>query len=299
MKEIEKIIERFEEKFPSVVELLFIGNEMTQNVIDKKPEIKDFLRTEISSLLSSYKSELEKRVEKMGYTFKKVDWGDGIITDEPVEDETKSLSYAGGYNQAVSDIKTLIKTLRGGERYMNNEELKPFTKVLIGEGNKLEKDLCGGTVNNQWIEEVDDINFDGHRVLWGFSYEPYTYLKESELSGKEWRKGGWVRFFRNGVRVYEDFCREPDNAVFRIASLLHRLQDLDWQSIKEGKKLYWKDTPCVIKSIILEQGSMILRVDGSERFPDMPGATEDWEKLEDPTEVKVDFLDPHIWWFRK
>ena len=31
--------------------------------------------------------------------------------------------------------------------------------------------------------EIDGVQFDGHHVLWSFSYEPYTYMKESELSG--------------------------------------------------------------------------------------------------------------------
>lgn len=181
------------------------------------------------------------------------------------------------------------------------EKLKPFTKVLIGERNKKEVDLYGGMdERGNWREEVDGTDFDGHRVLWGFSYEPHTYLKESELSGEEWRKGGWVKFFRNGEKVFEDFCREPDHAVFRIASLLHKLMDLDWNKIKVGTKLYWKDTPCVIDYVCSDgQGAMVLKVDGAERFPDPVWADEDWQKLEDKKQVKVDFLDPHIWWFRK
>lgn len=135
--------------------------------------------------------------------------------------------------------------------------------------------------------------------MWGFSYEPYTYLKESELSGDEYRKGGTVCFFRNGVQVFEDFCREPNNAVFRIAGLLHKLMDLDWNMLTEGKKLYWRDTPCIIERVITEQGCLILKVDGAERFPDPVWADEDWQKLEDPTSVKVEILDPQIWWFRK
>ena len=178
-------------------------------------------------------------------------------------------------------------------------EKKPFTKVLIGEGTKREKDLFGGSdERGNWQEEVGGISFDGHRVLWGFSYEPHTYLKESELSGDEYRKGGWVRFYRNGVQVFEDFCREPDKAVFRVASLLYKLMDLDWNLIKEGTKMYWRDTPCIIERVITEQGALILKVDGAERFPDPIWADEEWEKLEDPTTVKVDLFDPHIWWFR-
>lgn len=34
-------------------------------------------------------------------------------------------------------------------------------------------------VDGKWL--LDGIDFDGHFVEWGFSYEPKTYLKESEL----------------------------------------------------------------------------------------------------------------------
>lgn len=179
-------------------------------------------------------------------------------------------------------------------------EMKKIGTVLIGGVRKIEKDLCSGTdVQGTYTQEVDGIHFDGHRVLWGFSYEPYTYLKESELSGDEYRKAGDVRFFRNGVQVYEDFCREPDNAVFRIAALLHKLVDLDWDYIVPGRKIYWRETPCIIKTVIMDQGALILDADGPADFPDHIWAEEDWEKMEDNRHVKVDFLDPNIWWFRK
>ena len=171
-------------------------------------------------------------------------------------------------------------------------------KVLVGEQKKREKDLYSVTKGSEYRQEVDGINFDGHRVLWGFSYEPYTYLKESELSGEEWRKGGYVRFFKDGIQVFEDFCRKPDNAVFRIASLLYKLQELSWSDIKEGTKIYWRDTPCVIERVILGQGAMLLKAEEGHKFPNPVWAKEDWQKIEDPTEVKVDLLDPHIWWHR-
>lgn len=145
--------------------------------------------------------------------------------------------------------------------------------------------------------EVDGVQFDGHNVLWGFSYKPSTYLKESELSGEEWRKGGSIKFFRNDIQVFEEFCREPERAAIRILELLGKLQDIDWDSL-EGRKIYWRETPAVVERVILEQGCMIVKVDGAERFPERIWADEDWQKLEDPTSVKIDVLDPHIWWFR-
>lgn len=146
--------------------------------------------------------------------------------------------------------------------------------------------------------DIDGIAFDGHHVLWGFSYEPHNYLKESEISGEEYRKGGWIRFFRNGVQVYEDFCRETERAAIRILELSNKLMDIDWDKIKTGTKIYWRNIPAKIGHVILEQGAFIVEVDGAERFPDAVWAKEDWEKMEDPKSVKIDVLDKDIWWYR-
>lgn len=147
--------------------------------------------------------------------------------------------------------------------------------------------------------EVGGVEFDGHFVLWGFSYEPKTYMKESELSGDEYRKGGTIKFFKDGIQVYEDFCRESERAAIRILDLLGKLQSIDWDKIKEGTKIFWRDTPAVIGYVMLEQGAFMVKVDGVERFPDPAWADEEWQKLEDPTEAKIDVLDPYIWWYRK
>ena len=174
----------------------------------------------------------------------------------------------------------------------------PNPKVIIGKSEK-EIEWKEKEGDYQAHEEVDGISFDGHRVLWGFSYEPHTYLKESELSGEEYRKGGWIKYFRNKVQVYEEFCREAQFAIPKLQVTLWKLQEIDWDSLKEGRKLYWKDTPAKIKYMILEQGCMIIEPDGVERFPDSIWAEEDWQKLEDPTSVKIEVIDPQIWWWRK
>lgn len=38
--------------------------------------------------------------------------------------------------------------------------------------------------------EKNGIDFAGHFLEWKLEYTPKTYLKESHLSGDEWRKGG-------------------------------------------------------------------------------------------------------------
>jgi len=147
--------------------------------------------------------------------------------------------------------------------------------------------------------EVDGEQFDGHFDLWSFSYEPKTYLKESELSGNEWRKGGSIKFLRNGIQVYEDFCREPERGAIKILELLSKLQDVDWDKVKEGTKIYWDNTPAKIGYVMLEQGCFMVEVDGVDRFPEPVWAEEEYEKYEDPKSVKISVLDPKIWWWRK
>lgn len=144
---------------------------------------------------------------------------------------------------------------------------------------------------------LGDTEFDGHHTLWGFEFFPTTYLKSSGLSGDEYRKGGEIRYLKNRELCYIEFCRDPKIAALKIGTTLLKLMDFDWNCYKEGTKLYWKDTPAVVKLLIPHQGALVLRVDGAERFPDRADE-EDWAKLENPTEVKVDIFDPHIYWYR-
>ena len=64
----------------------------------------------ISSLLLFHNKELVEKLEGMKYTFKKVDWGDGIISDEPVERDDISFAEARGFNTAIDDILSLLST---------------------------------------------------------------------------------------------------------------------------------------------------------------------------------------------
>ena len=147
----------------------------------------------------------------------------------------------------------------------------------------------------------DGTDFDGHFVRWDFSYTSETYLKESELSGDEYRKGGMIRYFKDGVQVYEDFCRDPYHASILVTQTLPKLQQVDWDKVKEGKKLYYENTPCKIGSVFMDQGAFMVEVDGADRFPKKPYDIEegDMEDYEDPKRLKVDVLSTGIWWWRK
>lgn len=157
----------------------------------------------------------------------------------------------------------------------------------------------------QGHHEVDGIPFDGHRVLWSFSYEPKTYLKESELSGEEWRKGGSIKAFRNGVCVMEEFCREPERAAIRIHSLLEECRRISWENVVVGRKVYYKDQPSVIERL-LDNGELILKKEGGGDYDLWAYQQEDIANGEmvlpdrewtDTTKVHV--TDKNIWWWRR
>ena len=77
----------------SFIDTHFIAKEEVTDALDSKEFLKGVKEKYIS------KKDLEEEMEKMGYTFKDVDWGDGIKSREPVEDDTKSRAYAEGFNQ--------------------------------------------------------------------------------------------------------------------------------------------------------------------------------------------------------
>lgn len=150
--------------------------------------------------------------------------------------------------------------------------------------------------------EVDGIEWDGHNILWSFSYEPETYLKQSGLSGDEWRKGGKIRYFKDGIQVYEDFCRDPHYASIKVLETLPKLMNVDWEKIKEGQKIYYDNTPAKIGYIMMDQGTFIVEVDGADRFPRpayLMNDEDDDDDYEDPKRVKIDVLSHGIWWYRK
>jgi len=67
-------------------------------------EVKQY----ITELLQNREAEIVGMLPKE-YTFKEVDWGDGVTSVENCEDDTKSRSYCEGYNAALSDLIAALK----------------------------------------------------------------------------------------------------------------------------------------------------------------------------------------------
>jgi hypothetical protein len=198
----------------------------------------------------------------------------------------------------------MIATLKGVElksKITDNGDPRVIGKVKIGDQ---EKDLVSLQRNGEYANEVDGINFAGHRVLWAFEYKPKNYLKESELSGDEWRKGGSMTIFRNGVSVFKEFCRTPERAFVVMQYILPKLQDFHyWDELKKGKKLYNHDVPVVITDICADGEIMVKTEDGKP----IPWAFKIEELKNDPENYedewgdsdRVHILSEHLSWHRK
>lgn len=184
--------------------------------------------------------------------------------------------------------------------------------------NKITRNVTVG--DNQWekLEEIEykeisydigkerrwhlgDIEFDGHHVLWGFEYFPTTYLKSSGLSGDEYRKGGEIRYFKDRKQVYSEFCRDPQIAALKIGQTLLKLMDFDWDKVKVGAKVWYRELPCIVTSVVESQGCVILEREDKKDFPN--DVWHDEESLglmgEGEDTVKVEAFSDHIYWYRK
>jgi hypothetical protein len=116
-------------------------------------------------------------------------------------------------------------------------------------------------------------NFDGHRILTRIEIGETNYLKESELSGDEIRKGGYGKIFFDGIQCYEFFHRDAEWACLRAKQLVAELKEHSsgWANKKNrdklvGRKVFWERTPAIIKSLIVDQGCVILEPE-SGMFP--------------------------------
>jgi hypothetical protein len=147
--------------------------------------------------------------------------------------------------------------------------------------------------------------FDGHRILIGVNIECSNYLKDSNYSGREVRKGGSATITADGVVVWEFFFRDPQWALLKAHQLVGELSEHSsgWLMKRErdrlvGRKIFYDRTPAIITSLIEDQGCMMIQPDGVDRFPPPVYAKSENDDYEDPDRLKVAVTDPKIWWFR-
>lgn len=149
--------------------------------------------------------------------------------------------------------------------------------------------------------------FDGHRLCWRIEVEEHNYLKESELSGDEIRKGGSYKLYVDDECIYEGFCRSVEYGIDVAKAIKDKLGDVaggDWLRAKTrdkmvGRKIFYHDVPAVITRLIVDQGCIIIEAAEGHKLrpPAYEEDPEDWA-LEHQDGVKDEVTSPHIWWWR-
>jgi len=143
--------------------------------------------------------------------------------------------------------------------------------------------------------------FSGHRLLWRVEIKEYNYFKESQYSGAEIRPGCTIMIFVNDDQIYETFHRNIESSLLEAHNLIRQLKDccVDFWTKEDrqkliGRKVFWRSTPAIVRSVITDQGCVILVPDGISEFPSPP-----WREDDDENDsVKAEILDNNIWWFR-
>lgn len=153
--------------------------------------------------------------------------------------------------------------------------------------------------------EKNGIDFAGHFLEWKLEYTPKTYLKESQLSGDEWRKGGSVKIYLNDDCVLNEFCREPERALMLLAKGLHELQchfelfgvHIDnWKEEMIGKKVYFCGIPSTVDRYVGDGELIVKRDDGKDYRPDVYPSLMNEEDNEWEDTDRVHITDKRINW---
>lgn len=193
----------------------------------------------------------------------------------------------------------------------------PFDTTVVG---KHEVDLifgehphsrCDNNMYARW-KNGDVEGFSGHRLLHEIKFKDHNYLKESELSGNEVRKGGNCEIYINGFLVDTFFYREIDHALSRAYERLGKIHENPirlWNPKERasltGRKVYWKDHPAIITSFIEEQVCVCLEPDPPDCLFPLPAYHQEDIKegqvidVEPRHEIKDSVYSPHIWWWRQ
>ena len=127
------------------------------------------------------------------------------------------------------------------------------------------------------------------------------------------REGGRCNIFRNGQKFYEVGAREMEYGLAKARHLLMQLQEhpinfwsRKWKKELIDRKIWYHSDPAIIKSIIEDQGCIMVEAD-TKYIPMFRPAP--WQVDADDTvnplnfydpgeDAKLDYLDPNINWFR-
>jgi hypothetical protein len=152
------------------------------------------------------------------------------------------------------------------------------------------------------------IEYNGRSVCWSIAFEETNYFRKGEI-----REGGLCTIFRNGKKFYEIGAREMQYGLSKAQYFLMQLQEhpinfwsRKWRDELIDRKIWYNSDPCIIRSIIEDQGCIMIEPDReyTKLFRPSPWQI-DADDVFDPLthynggeDIKADYLDPHINWFR-
>jgi hypothetical protein len=151
--------------------------------------------------------------------------------------------------------------------------------------------------------------FNGHRIQTRVEVETHNYLKTSGLSGNEVRRSATCKIWLNDFLAYTFSGRDPDRLLRKAADQIlpqlfeHAIQFWDPAEREKliGRKVYYANTPAVVREVFWDQGCVWLEVEEGHEFP-QPAWSHDPDGIPPDddyrTSVKDDFFAPSIYWHR-
>lgn len=233
--------------------------------------------------------------------------------------------------EAAKSLRDIVAGMTHTEQWGAGpkEKWQVFGTVLVGNEEVPilhgEHKHTGGNDNSFYVlldgddEEEEPTGFDGHRPLVDIEIKSENYLKSSNLSGNEVRKGGDCNIYFNRQQVYSFFFRDPLDAALEAREYVRKLRRHSaYQKGKKGKpfdslvgsKVFYREVPAVVTDWLQDQGSIIIEAAPGHNFsPPVWMMNSELDEIDDemdnwiadggPETVKTDLLDDNIWWYRR
>lgn len=175
-----------------------------------------------------------------------------------------------------------------------------------------------------WWAQADDgtdrkehwSRFDGWFVRVGIDLRTWNSREVNDWKGRdEIRKEGYWHITFDEQIVYGGYVHhDPLETLITIRQKIKDLQalpidwrkDVDYRTLIEGRKIYYKTTPAVLGHWMPDQGAVMANAIPGHTFPrsayDIDNAVDSMEhdySAESATEVKIDLLSSDIWWWRE
>lgn len=159
--------------------------------------------------------------------------------------------------------------------------------------------------NNMYVRDKNGHieAFSGHRLPFKIEIEETNYLKESELSGDEVRKGGSAKLYVDGKLCFNTFCRSYEMGYRFIQDFIMKME-MNWGWYpkntleKIGKVVGYREQIFKIKSIDTEYADMVLEtLDGKPRKKFLWEDEEDLDEIDNT--VKVSIVSENLDWYPK